>query len=31
MPMSPGDFGGLIAESVEKWGKVISMANIKPE
>jgi len=31
MPMSPADFGGLIAESVEKWGKVISMANIKPE
>src|SRR5262245_20712574 len=31
MPMSPADFGGLIAESVEKWGKVISIANIKPE
>jgi len=31
MPMSPANFGGLIAESVEKWGKVISMANIKPE
>ena len=30
-PMSPANFGGLIAESVEKWGKVISMANIKPE
>jgi tripartite-type tricarboxylate transporter receptor subunit TctC len=31
MPMSPANFGGLIAESVEKWGKVISMANIKLE
>jgi len=31
MPMSPADFAGLIAESVEKWGKVISIVNIKPE
>jgi tripartite-type tricarboxylate transporter receptor subunit TctC len=31
MPMGPANFGGLIAESVEKWSKVISMANIKPE
>jgi tripartite-type tricarboxylate transporter receptor subunit TctC len=31
MPMSPAEFGKLIAESVEKWGKVIRTANIKPE
>jgi tripartite-type tricarboxylate transporter receptor subunit TctC len=31
MPMSSGDFGKLIAESVEKWGKVIRTANIKAE
>jgi tripartite-type tricarboxylate transporter receptor subunit TctC len=31
MPMSPAEFGKLIAESVEKWGKVIRDANIKPE
>jgi tripartite-type tricarboxylate transporter receptor subunit TctC len=31
MPMSPADFGNLIAESVEKWGKVIRTANIKAE
>jgi len=28
---SPGDFGKLIAEETEKWGKVIRTANIKPE
>ena len=28
---SPADFGQLIAESVEKWGKVIRAANIKPD
>jgi tripartite-type tricarboxylate transporter receptor subunit TctC len=27
---SPADFGKLIAEDVEKWGKVIRAANIKP-
>jgi tripartite-type tricarboxylate transporter receptor subunit TctC len=28
---SPQDFGKLIAEETEKWGKVIRAANIKPE
>ena len=28
---SPSDFGKLIAEDTEKWGKVIRAANIKPE
>ena len=28
---SPADFGKLIAEETEKWGKVIRTANIKPE
>ena len=28
---SPPDFGKLIAEETEKWGKVIRAANIKPE
>jgi len=28
---SPADFGKLIAEETEKWGKVIKFANIKPE
>jgi tripartite-type tricarboxylate transporter receptor subunit TctC len=27
---SPADFGKLIAEDIEKWGKVIRAANIKP-
>jgi tripartite-type tricarboxylate transporter receptor subunit TctC len=31
MPMSAADFGRLIAESVDKWGKVIRTANIRPE
>jgi tripartite-type tricarboxylate transporter receptor subunit TctC len=31
MPMTPGDFGKLIADETEKWGKVIRAANIKPE
>jgi tripartite-type tricarboxylate transporter receptor subunit TctC len=29
MPLSPADFGKLIASEVEKWGKVIKFANIK--
>lgn len=29
IPGSPADFGKLIAEETEKWGKVIRMANIK--
>jgi tripartite-type tricarboxylate transporter receptor subunit TctC len=28
---SPSDFGKLIAEETEKWGKVIRAAKIKPE
>jgi tripartite-type tricarboxylate transporter receptor subunit TctC len=28
---SPADFGQLIADETEKWGKVIRAANIKPE
>jgi tripartite-type tricarboxylate transporter receptor subunit TctC len=28
---SPADFGKLIADDTEKWGKVIRAANIKPE
>jgi tripartite-type tricarboxylate transporter receptor subunit TctC len=28
---SPTDFGKLIAEDTEKWGKVIRAAHIKPE
>jgi hypothetical protein len=31
LPGSPGDFGKLIADETEKWGKVIRAANIKPE
>ena len=31
MPMTPADFGRLMAEETEKWGKVIKAANIKPE
>jgi tripartite-type tricarboxylate transporter receptor subunit TctC len=31
MPMSAAEFGKLIAEYTEKWGKVIRAANIKPE
>jgi hypothetical protein len=28
---SPADFGKLIAEDTEKWGKVIRTANIKAD
>jgi tripartite-type tricarboxylate transporter receptor subunit TctC len=28
---SPADFGKLIAEETDKWGKVIRAANIKPD
>ena len=31
LPGSPADFGKLIADETEKWGKVIRMANIKGE
>jgi hypothetical protein len=30
-PSSPADFGKLIADETEKWGKVIRAANIKPD
>ena len=30
MLMSPADFGKLITEDTEKWGKVVKFANIKP-
>jgi tripartite-type tricarboxylate transporter receptor subunit TctC len=29
--LAPSDFGRLIADETEKWGKVIRAANIKPE
>jgi tripartite-type tricarboxylate transporter receptor subunit TctC len=29
--LSPGDLGKLMAADIEKWGKVIRAANIKPE
>jgi hypothetical protein len=28
---SPSDFGKLIAEETEKWGKVVKFANIKAD
>ena len=31
LPRSPAEFGKLIADETEKWGKVIRAANIKPE
>ena len=31
MPMTPVDFGKLIADETEKWGKVIRAAHIKVE
>jgi tripartite-type tricarboxylate transporter receptor subunit TctC len=31
MPLSPAEFGKLIADDTEKWGKVIRTANIKAE
>ena len=30
MPMSAPDFGSLMTDETEKWGKVIKFANIKP-
>ena len=29
--VSPADFGKLIAEETEKWGKVVKFTGIKPE
>jgi tripartite-type tricarboxylate transporter receptor subunit TctC len=31
LALSPSEFGKLIAEETEKWGKVIKFANIKAE
>jgi hypothetical protein len=31
LPGSPADFGKLIADDTEKWGKVIRAANINAE
>ena len=31
LPGSPADFGMLVADETEKWGKVIRAANIKPQ
>jgi tripartite-type tricarboxylate transporter receptor subunit TctC len=31
MPGSPSDFGKLIAEETDKWGKVVRTAGLKPE
>jgi tripartite-type tricarboxylate transporter receptor subunit TctC len=31
LPGSPADFGKLIAEETEKWGKVVKFAGIKPQ
>jgi hypothetical protein len=31
LPGSPADFGKLIADETEKWGRGIREANIKPE
>ena len=31
MPMNSAEFGTLVADETEKWGKVIRAANIKPE
>jgi len=31
MPMSPAEFGKLIADETEKWAKVVKFANISVE
>ncbi len=31
MPGSPSDFGKLIREETEKWGKVVRAGGLKPE
>jgi tripartite-type tricarboxylate transporter receptor subunit TctC len=31
MALTPAEFGKLLADETEKWGKVIRAANIKPE
>jgi hypothetical protein len=30
-PYSPADFGKLIAEETEKWGKVVKFSGAKPD
>jgi tripartite-type tricarboxylate transporter receptor subunit TctC len=30
LPGSPADFGKLIADETEKWGKVVKFAGLKP-
>ena len=31
IPQSPDEFGKLIAEETEKWGKVVKFAGVRPE
>jgi tripartite-type tricarboxylate transporter receptor subunit TctC len=31
LALSPADFGRLIADETEKWGKVVKFAGIKPD
>ena len=31
LPGSPADFGKLIADETEKWGKVVKFAGLKPD
>jgi len=31
LPGSPADFGKLIAEETEKWGKVVKFSGAKPD
>jgi hypothetical protein len=31
LALTPAEFGKLLGEETEKWGKVIRAANIKPE
>jgi hypothetical protein len=31
LALSPADFGKLLADETEKWGKVIRAASVKPE
>jgi len=31
LPLSPADFGKLIAEETEKWAKVVKFAGIKAD
>ena len=31
IPSSPGEFGRFVSEEIEKWGKVVKFAGIRPE